>query len=187
MRSLSFVVAACVDAVRAGLGERRRHGSRSSGAGQVLGSVGARPWSRVALARESARILLRQVASLGIGIGTVILMAIVVRGATGRPPGITADGLVELLIIPQGALRAQVNDWAIDTGSHPDFADVRDADTGMTLTGWTPSQAVLRAPPAALPASVSTPCTCRGTISRRSARRLRAGQDSVSPKARRKS
>ena len=53
-RSLSFVVAACVDAVRAGLGERRRHGQLFR-RGQVLGSVARDLVTRCARSRKRAR------------------------------------------------------------------------------------------------------------------------------------
>ena len=47
------------------------------------------------------------------------------------PPGVNTEGLVELVMSPRGS-RAASNDW-----SYPDFLDLRDADTGMALIGWT--------------------------------------------------
>ena len=52
------------------------------------------------------------------------------------PPGVNTEGLVELLMTPRGPLKIQVGDSAGETWSYPDFADLRDADTGMAITGW---------------------------------------------------
>lgn len=141
--AVTFVLAACADALRAGLGERRRmRGPRR----QLLGPFG-RDLSHAARSLLAARAYsFVSIASLGIGLGVVILMLVTLRGLIGRPFGVDANGLVELLIIPQGELRARVNDWAIDTWSYPDFADVRGTAHGLTLAGWTPAQAVLRGP-----------------------------------------
>jgi len=45
------------------------------------------------------------------------------------PPGLNTEGLVELLTTPRGSRGAD------DTWSYPDFVDLRDADTGMVMTG----------------------------------------------------
>ena len=39
-------------------------------------------------------------------------------------------------IRPSGQLRAQAGDAIIDTWSYPDYLDVRDAASGMAITGW---------------------------------------------------
>jgi predicted permease len=76
------------------------------------------------------------VASLGIGMGTFVGLVTFARGMMAPVPGINADGLVELLVIPTGPLKAKAGDWAIEQWSYPDFADLREAETGMSLTGW---------------------------------------------------
>ena len=47
------------------------------------------------------------------------------------PPGVKTEGLVEVLTSPRAAREAS-NNW-----SYPDFLDLRDAETGMTIIGWT--------------------------------------------------
>ena len=46
------------------------------------------------------------------------------------PPGVNTEGLVELLTTPLGS-RGASDEW-----SYPDFVDLRDADTGIVMTGW---------------------------------------------------
>jgi predicted permease len=87
------------------------------------------------------------VASLGIGMGTVIVILIVMRMFGAPPAGINTEGLVQLLVRPQAELRARLGgDDDMDTWSYPDYSDVRDADTGMTLIGWTGGQSAVRLP-----------------------------------------
>src|SRR5262245_39230155 len=61
------------------------------------------------------------VTSLGLGMGVVIAIMLLLRFALGTPPGVNDDGLVELVIRPIGALRAQAGTAMIDTWSFPDF------------------------------------------------------------------
>ena len=46
------------------------------------------------------------------------------------PPGVNTEGLVELVTTPLGS-RGAAAEW-----SYPDFVDLRDADTGIAMTGW---------------------------------------------------
>jgi putative ABC transport system permease protein len=71
------------------------------------------------------------IVSLGIGMAPVIAIPYVSRIFMMPPHGVNTAGLVEVLTTRVGP-RA-----ATDTWSYPDFADLRDADTGMTLVGWT--------------------------------------------------
>ena len=48
-----------------------------------------------------------------------------------QPPGVNTEGLVEILTTPVGSREAT------DIWSYPDYVDLRDANTGMTLVGWT--------------------------------------------------
>jgi hypothetical protein len=76
------------------------------------------------------------VASLGIGMGTFVGLANFIRAMTAPTPGVNTEGLVELLVTPTGQLKARTGDWAIEQWSYPDFVELRDADTGMAVTGW---------------------------------------------------
>jgi predicted permease len=95
------------------------------------------------------------VTSLGLGMGVVIAIMLLMRMLIGTPAGVNDDGLAEIVIRPSGALRAQAGTAIIDTWSYPDYLDVRDAATGMVLTGWSPGDALVRLPnqSAASPAS----------------------------------
>jgi predicted permease len=84
------------------------------------------------------------VVSLGIGIGTFVAVTVFFGVITGTPPGIQTDGLVELLIRPQGQLRTQTGETALDHWAYQDFADVREADTGLTTAAWSIGQSVFR-------------------------------------------
>src|SRR5262245_28579401 len=71
------------------------------------------------------------VVSLGIGMVPVIAVPYISRVTRTPPPGVKTEGLVEVVTTPRGSR------GATDTWSYPDFADLRAADTGMSLTGWT--------------------------------------------------
>jgi putative ABC transport system permease protein len=73
------------------------------------------------------------VVSLGIGMAPVvaILYASLAFNTLMTPPSIRPEGLVEVFTTALGPRQA-VNNW-----SYPDFADLRAAQTGLTLTGWT--------------------------------------------------
>lgn len=77
------------------------------------------------------------VVSLGIGMGAVMALATFSRAITAPARGIDTDGLTELLVLPQGPLRAKAGEWAIEGWSYPDYQALRDADTGMAVTAWT--------------------------------------------------
>lgn len=73
------------------------------------------------------------VGSLGIGMAPVIAVPYgshVLHEAIS-PPGVRTDGLVEVFSTSLGPRQAT------DTWSYPDFIDLRAADTGVALTGWT--------------------------------------------------
>ena len=70
------------------------------------------------------------VVSLGIGMAPVIAIPYVARISTVPPPGLNTEGWVELLTTPLGSRGAD------DKWSYPDFVDLRDADTGIVMTGW---------------------------------------------------
>jgi len=74
------------------------------------------------------------VVSLGIGMVPVLVIPYVSRILTIAPPGLKTEGLVEILTTRVGS-RAATDSW-----SYPDYADLRDANTGMALVGWTYGQ-----------------------------------------------
>src|SRR5687768_3398636 len=58
------------------------------------------------------------------------------RAITAPARAIDTNGLTELLVLPLGPLRAKAGVWAIERWSYPDYRALRDADTGMSITGW---------------------------------------------------
>jgi len=74
--------------------------------------------------------------SLGIGTGAFVALITFGRAITAPARVIDTEGLTELLVLPQGPLRAKAGEWAIEQWSYPDFQILRDANTGMDLAGW---------------------------------------------------
>ncbi|MGH9373715.1 MAG: ABC transporter permease [Vicinamibacterales bacterium] len=68
--------------------------------------------------------------SLGIGMAPVIAIPYGARVFSIPPPGVNREGLVELVTTRLGPRAASA------TWSYPDFVDLRDAETGIALTGW---------------------------------------------------
>ena len=112
--AFTFVLAACLDAVRAGLGERRRHAGRASNGRPPLGYIPRDLAHAVRSLAKARGFSFVSIVSLGIGLGIVFAMLMMLRVLIGTPPGFTRDGLVELLVIPQN-----------DTWSYPDFEELR--------------------------------------------------------------
>src|SRR4051812_9022613 len=71
------------------------------------------------------------VVSLGIGMTPVVAIPYLSQILKIQPRGVNTDRLVEILTTRVGPREAT------DTWSYPDYADLRDANTGMTLVGWT--------------------------------------------------
>jgi ABC-type antimicrobial peptide transport system permease subunit len=78
------------------------------------------------------------VASLGIGMAPVIAIPYISRVLTITPPGLKTEGLVEILTTRVGP-RAATDSW-----SYPDYVDLRDANTGIALVGWTYGQSEVK-------------------------------------------
>ena len=76
------------------------------------------------------------VVSLGIGMGALVALTMSGRVLTAPARGINTDALAEVLVLPEGPLRAKAGVWALEQWSYPDYCTLRDADTGMALTGW---------------------------------------------------
>jgi predicted permease len=87
------------------------------------------------LAKERAFTLVCLV-SLGIGMGAVVALATLGRTITAPARGVITDGLVELLVLPQGPLREKAGVWALERWSYPDYRAFRDGNAGMDVTGW---------------------------------------------------
>ncbi|MEX2272681.1 MAG: ABC transporter permease, partial [Vicinamibacterales bacterium] len=77
------------------------------------------------------------VISLGIGMGGLVALATFTRMITAPARVIDTKGLVELLVLPVGPLRAKAGQWALERWSYPDYQTLRDAEIGMSVTGWT--------------------------------------------------
>jgi predicted permease len=86
------------------------------------------------------------VASLGVGMGVVIAIMLMSRLIIGIPSGVDDEQLVEFIIRPEGALKAQAGTAMIDDWSYPDYLDVRDGASGMLVTGWSRGAAQVRLP-----------------------------------------
>jgi predicted permease len=78
------------------------------------------------------------VVSLGIGMAPVIAIPYFSRALAIQPIGVKTDGLVEIFTTPAGPREAT------DIWSYPDYVDLRDADTGTALVGWTFGQSVFK-------------------------------------------
>ena len=76
------------------------------------------------------------VISLGIGMGGLVALATFTRMITAPARVIDTAGVVELLVLPLGPLRAKAGEWALEQWSYPDFQALRDAEIGMDITGW---------------------------------------------------
>ena len=74
------------------------------------------------------------VVSLGIGMAPVIAIPYLSQLLAIQPPGVNTEGLVEIITARVGPREAT------DTWSYPDYADLRDANTGMALVAWTYGQ-----------------------------------------------
>ena len=70
------------------------------------------------------------VVSLGIGMAPVIAVPYGMRIFATPPIGVNTEGLVELVTTTVGP-RGATDEW-----SYPDFIDLRDADTGVSMAGW---------------------------------------------------
>jgi predicted permease len=92
------------------------------------------------------------VVSLGIGMVPVIAVPYVSRVTRMPPPGVKTEGLVEVITTPRGSRPAR------DAWSYPDFADLRAAATGMSITGWAggPSKTTIQTPGGVETQSVAT-------------------------------
>jgi predicted permease len=89
------------------------------------------------------------VVSLGIGMAPVIAIPYGFRIFTTPPSGVDTDALVELVTTRSGPRRADDN-W-----SWPDFIDLRDAETGVSLIGWATGRTEVIIPASREPATIS--------------------------------
>jgi predicted permease len=97
------------------------------------------------------------VMSLSVGMGLVIAIPYGSQLLFMPPTGVKTDGLVEILMTPRGPLRIQVGEWARVGWAYADYADLRDARTGMTLTGWALGESIVTVPSSARVERVPAP------------------------------
>ena len=76
------------------------------------------------------------IVSLGIGMGALIALLTFARAMTAPARGIDSNGLAEVLVLPEGPLRAKAGEWALEQWSYPDYRVLRETNTGMAITGW---------------------------------------------------
>jgi predicted permease len=74
--------------------------------------------------------------SLGVGMGAFVAFVTFMRAMNAPARQINPNGLVELLVVPSGPLRGKAGADFIEAWSYPDFRALRDANTGLALTGW---------------------------------------------------
>ena len=146
--SARFTLAACLNLISEGFGERRRRSV--SGAERhrpiVFGAIGRDLAHAVRSLLKARAFTLVCVLSLGVGIGTVMAIITVMRQLTAAPPDVKTDGFVEFVVRPIGPLRARVGGAVLERWSYPDFEEVRDGNTGVAITGWALRDVVLRQP-----------------------------------------
>lgn len=143
-----FVVAACLNVIREGFGERRRRSASSDPAsgGPAFGAVGRDMIHAIRSLTKARAFSIVCVLSLGVGMGTVMGIVTLMRALTAVPPDVKEEGLVEFVVRPQGPLRASAGGAILERWSYPDFVEVRNANTGVAVTGWTLREVVLRQP-----------------------------------------
>ena len=78
--------------------------------------------------------------------GALVALVTFGRAITAPARGINTNGLTELLVLPLGPLRAKAGVWALEPWSYPDYQALRDAETGMAITGWTRESSQFGAP-----------------------------------------
>jgi putative ABC transport system permease protein len=84
------------------------------------------------------------VVSLGLGMGVVMAILLLLRLVFSTPPYVDRAHLAELVVRPSGQLLAQAGNAIVDTWSYPDYLDVRDAASTMTITGWSRGEGLFR-------------------------------------------
>jgi predicted permease len=97
------------------------------------------------------------VASLSVGMGLVIAIPYLSQLLFMPPAGLKTDGFVEVLMTPRGPLRIQVGEWARTGWAYADYADLRDARTGITVTGWSVGESIVTLPSSARVERVPVP------------------------------
>ncbi len=68
--------------------------------------------------------------------GALVALATFGRMITSPARLVNTNGLAEVLVLPQGPLRAKAGVWALEPWSYPDYRALRDSESGMALTAW---------------------------------------------------
>ena len=95
------------------------------------------------------------VTSLGVGMSVVIGIMLLSRFVLATPAGVVEEGLAEVIIRPSGPLKGEAG-AIIDTWSYPDYLDVRDAASGMVMSGWSFGEGLVRLPNEPAASAVAT-------------------------------
>jgi predicted permease len=80
------------------------------------------------------------IVSLGIGMVPVIAVPYISRIPSMPPPGVNTEGLVEVITTTVES-RPAANSW-----SYPDYVDLRNSDTGMTMIAWAAAPSMITLP-----------------------------------------
>ncbi|NKB87123.1 MAG: FtsX-like permease family protein [Acidobacteria bacterium] len=147
LAGLGFGLTATANALSAGWGERRRVNSKGlpGQRGRVLeGLISDLRYASRALARAPMFTAICTI-SLGLGLGAVFTIALFVNFLHTVPAGVQTEDMVEVVVEPSGPLRPGVGGWAIETWAYPDYLDLRDTETGLSLAGWDVADSVLSA------------------------------------------
>lgn len=130
--AVAFTLRACLDAIRAGIGERRR-GSSNSG----FPLTGLRYDLTHALRGLARSWIFTGVSllSLSCGLGIAMALFLLLRQTIEPPFSVDEDGLAEVFVGEEGRMSLS---W-----SYPDFADVATSVGSVRLVGWARSGGML--------------------------------------------
>lgn len=137
-RNLGFAGAACLDALGAGLGERRRRRADHAGSGGGwhvgLGQDLSHATRGLAKSWTFSFVCLF---SIAVGLGVVLALVLLLRVTFYPPFEVDTEGLVELYVTSPGRLE--------ESWSYPDFADVVEGARSLDVSGWAFGEGTLRA------------------------------------------
>jgi predicted permease len=93
------------------------------------------------------------VLTLGIGMAPVIAVQVVFHCFSTPPPRVDAKAPTELVELVTTRVGRQ---GATDRWSYPDFVALRDANTGVSIAGWVPSESEVSVPASGVTTTVET-------------------------------
>ncbi len=133
-RLIRFCVAAYLDVVKAGLGERRKRKQSESNVSKGHWIDSTRRDLRLAVKSliKARTFTIVCLVTLSVGIGANVAVVVFLRAITETPPAVHAEGLAELIVTPTGPERS----GRAYTWTYPDYVDLRGANTGLDIVGW---------------------------------------------------